>query len=217
ASTASNVLIANNFVFDVGTLGSATVANNGHGINIVNGGGFAILHNSVNMGATQATGTTSALRVSSAVTTAGALDVRNNIFANTTGAGASRYAVHSDAPASVFAAINFNNYFSGGSVGFLGGDHNTIAQWRVATGQDQQSVATDPSWVSATDLHLQPASPMIGAGTAIAAVGTDIDGQPRPPTAPAIGADEFGVTVTAVVGTGQGSITPATQEVAPGE
>ncbi|HEX8250183.1 MAG TPA: Calx-beta domain-containing protein, partial [Pyrinomonadaceae bacterium] len=191
-STASNVTIANNFVYDVTALGSATLTSNGFGINVASGAGYKIYHNSVNLNTNQGSGTTAAMFVNAAVTTAGALDVRNNIFANTQTAGATRYAFYSAAANTVYSAIDFNDYFSTGSVGFLGGARATIEEWRTATGQDANSKAVDPLFVSPTDLHLQAGSPMINMGTTIAGITTDIDGQTRD-AMPDIGADEFSV------------------------
>ena len=190
-SPAANVTIANNFLWDIAATGSATVALNGHGINIIGAGagGYRLYHNSINMNATQASGTTSALHVSGP-TAAGALDVRNNIFANTAGTGATRRSVHSVAAATVYVPINYNDYFSTGSVGFIGGvDRPTLADWQTGTGQDANSKAVDPLFVSPTDLHIQPTSPMINMGVAGTGITTDIDGQPRDAT-PDIGADE---------------------------
>jgi hypothetical protein len=191
-SAAANVTVANNFIWDVAAAGSATVALNGHGINIIaaGAGGYRFYHNSINMSATQASGTTSALHVSGP-TAAGALDVRNNIFANTAGAGATRFAVHSTAAATVYTPIDYNDYFSTGSVGFIGGvDRPTLADWQTGTGQDANSKAVDPLFVSPTDLHIQPMSPMINMGVTGTGITTDIDGQTRD-AMPDIGADEF--------------------------
>ncbi len=216
-TAAANVLIANNFIYDVAAVGSATLPNNGHGINFngVGAGGYRIYHNSVNVNTNQGSGTTSAMLVRAAGT--GGLDIRNNIFANTQTAGATRYAFYSEAAASVYSSINFNDYFSTGSVGFLGGARATLAEWQTATGQDANSVAVDPLFVSATDLHLQSGSPMINAGTPVVEVTTDIDGDPRSATTPDIGADEFSTvgqpgslqfsSATYSVGEGDGTVT----------
>ena len=193
-STASNVTVANNFVYDVTALGSATLASNGFGINVASGAGYKIYHNSVNLNTNQTSGTTAAMIVQSTVTAAGALDVRNNIFANTQTAGATRYAFYSGAANTVYSSIDFNDYFSTGSLGFLGGARATIEEWRTATGQDANSKAVDPLFVSPTDLHLQAGSPMINMGTTIAGITTDIDGQTRDAT-PDIGADEVVLTL----------------------
>ena len=71
----------------------------------------------------------------------------------------------------------------------------TLANWQGAltTPQDANSIQADPLYVSITsDLHISSASPNIDAGTTIAGVTDDIDGQVRPNGAAYdIGADEF--------------------------
>lgn len=195
-STASNVTVANNFISDVAALGSATLASNGFGINVASGAGYKIYYNSVNLNTNQGSGTTAAMLVQAAVTTAGGLDVQDNIFANTQTAGATRYAFYSGAAATVYTPINYNDYFSTGSVGFLGSARATLADWQTATGQDVNSAAVDPLFVSATDLHLQAASPVANLGTPIAGITDDIDGNPRSVTTPEMGADELPVVAT---------------------
>lgn len=199
STTTTNVLIANNFIWDIQAAGSATVTSNGHGITIngaVTTGGFKIYHNSINLNTNQASGTTAALNITSAVVAAGAIDLRNNILANTQTAGATRFSVFTAAAANVFAAIDYNDYFSTGSVGSLGGVvRPTLADWQTATGQDANSEAVDPLFVSPTNLHLQPTSPLLGQGVSGTGVTTDIDGQTRD-TPPDIGADEIPATAT---------------------
>ena len=190
-STASNVTIANNFISDVAANGSATVTSNGFGMTFNGSGtGYNVYYNSINLNTDQTTAQTSAaLFVNSTFATAGALDVRNNNFVNTQTTGA-RYAVYSLAAASVFTTINYNDYFAQ-NVGFIGGTPRpTLADWQAGTGQDANSKAVDPLFVSATDLHLQATSPVLDSGTPIASVTDDIDGQTRSTTTPDIGADE---------------------------
>ncbi len=194
-STTSNLLIANNFVSDVASQGATGVlaTNNGYGIAIASGGGYNIYYNSVNMNTDQvnAASTTAALNITVAVTTAGSIDLRNNILVNTQTVG-TRYAVidNSTQGAAVFSTINYNDYFAQ-NVGFLTTPRTTLADWQTATGQDANSLAVNPLFVSATDLHLQAGSPVINAGTPIAGITTDIDGETRSATTPDIGADEF--------------------------
>lgn len=216
-STASGVTIANNFITDVAAIGSATVNSNGFGITFNGSGtGYNVYFNSVNMNTNQTTATLSAaLNVTTTFATAGALNVRNNIFANTQTTG-TRYAVYSTAAASVFAAIDYNDYFAQ-NVGFIGGNPRpTLADWQAATGQDANSKAVDPLFVSATNLHLQAGSPLIDAAVAGTGITTDIDGETRG-ALPDIGADEvsapaqpgtlqFGAT-TYTVGEAGGTVT----------
>lgn len=189
-STASNVTIANNFISDVATTGLATVNSNGFGMMFNGSGtGYNLYFNSINMNTNQGTGTTSAaMNVNSTFATAGALNVRNNIFANTQTTG-TRYGVYSTAAAGVFSSIDFNDYFAQ-NVGFLGVARATLTDWQTATGQDANSKAVDPLFVSATNLHLQMTSPMVGMAVTGTGITTDIDGEMRD-AMPDIGADEL--------------------------
>jgi hypothetical protein len=192
-STASNVTIANNFVSDVATLGSATLTSNGFGISFnstTGGSGYNVYFNSVNLNTNQgAAQTSAAMFVNSTFATAGALNVRNNIFANTQTTG-TRFAFYSLAAANVYTAIDYNDYFAQ-NVGFIGGSaRTTLTDWQTGTGQDANSKAVDPLFVSATNLHLQPSSPLLGMAVSGTGITTDIDGQTRE-TPPDIGADEL--------------------------
>jgi hypothetical protein len=96
---------------------------------------------------------------------------------------------------------NYNVLYAPGAGGVTGlfhlVDQPTLAAWRTATGQDAASISADPQFVSTTDLHINPsalmvdASPVNGAGTPIAGITDDFDGNPRNATTPDIGADEF--------------------------
>jgi len=191
-STAANVNIFNNFVWDVAAQGSATLTANGHGIYVPTGGGYNIRYNSVLLGTNQvnATGITAGIYISSSITTVASLDVRDNIFGNT-GTVGTRYAIYDQAATPAhYSTINFNDYFSSQNVGFMVSARVTLADWQAATLQDASSKAVDPLYISATNLHLQGTSTLIGAGTPIAGITTDIDGDTRNVTTPDIGADE---------------------------
>jgi subtilisin-like proprotein convertase family protein len=196
SSTASDVTVANNFVFDVASYGYAgvTQGDNGYGIMVQSGGGYKLYYNSVRMTTDQTatTGIPAAINIASGVTTVGSLDIRNNIFANTQTVG-TRYAIYSAAAANVFSNINYNDYYPGtGTLGFLGAAQATLGAWQTATGQDGNSISADPLFVSTTDLHItNPSSPAADTGTAGTGITIDIDGQTRDATTPDIGADEF--------------------------
>jgi len=190
-STASNVTVANNFISDIAATGSATIASNGFGMSFLGSGtGYNVYFNSINLNTNQSTAqTTAAIFVNSTFATAGAINLRNNILADTETTG-SRFAVYSLAAASVFTAIDYNDYFAQ-NLGFIGGSARvTLSDWQTATGGDVNSKAVDPLFVSATNLHLQPASPLLGMGVSGTGITTDIDGQTRD-TPPDIGADEI--------------------------
>jgi hypothetical protein len=191
-SNASGLRVYNNFLYEITGYGkAATVADNGHGIVVLTGGGYGIYYNSVHFAPTplqNVAGNTSCLYIGPNVT--GTLDIRNNIFSNRQTNG-NRYAIYNSLTSAVFSNINYNDYYSTGLVGFLTTPRATIAAWQAATGSDGNSAATNPIFISNTDLHLQLISPLNDQGTGIAGITTDIDGDARAGVTPDIGADEF--------------------------
>lgn len=92
---------------------------------------------------------------------------------------------------------NYNNFYpvsaTNGNVGFWNATATpTLANWQTASGQDANSKSKQVFFVSTTDLHLTGSS--IGdfdlAGTSIAGITTDIDGDTRDANFPYMGADE---------------------------
>lgn len=185
--------ITNNFISDIASNGSAgsTSADNGYGIMLDGGAGYKIYHNTVNMNTNQASpnGITAAMNIGPAVNTPGGIDLRNNILANTQTVG-TRYGLYNSSNASIFAFINYNDYFAQ-NVGFLGSDMATLATWQGVTSQDGNSSSADPIFVGASDLHLQAGSPMIDHAVTLPGITLDYDGDTRPSgIANDIGADE---------------------------
>ena len=207
SSTANTgMTIANNLVFDVNNLGtSATLSRNGHGIAVMTGGGYNLYYNTVSLNSTNL-GTTSgiiaALYIAPGVT---ALDIRNNIFANSQTLG-TRYAIYSDAPNTAFSTIDFNNYSSTGTaVGYLGSSRTGLADIVTGFGQNSSSLSVTPNFISTTNLHLVTSTNcgLDGRGTPISGITTDYDLDTRNATIPDIGADEFTSSFSASAGTAQ--------------
>jgi hypothetical protein len=156
--------------------------------------------------------------------------IGNNVVNNlgrlsTIGTGAAALAL--ETAASQLTSSNHNNLYcnsTGGGTNLVGKiastDYATMAAWRTASGQDAQSISADPLYVSTTNLHIRQdvVSPVSNAGTVVAAVTNDYDGDARDPSNPDIGADEFTVFVltTHVVGNGAIQINPAQAVYAPG-
>ncbi len=94
---------------------------------------------------------------------------------------------------------NFNNFYPEDSyVGYWNNaDAITLANWQTASGQDASSKSKLVNFVSATDLHLTGSSngDIDLAGTPIAGITTDIDGDVRSTTFPYIGADEGSIPI----------------------
>ncbi|MCB0275310.1 MAG: right-handed parallel beta-helix repeat-containing protein, partial [Calditrichaeota bacterium] len=66
----------------------------------------------------------------------------------------------------------------------------TLEQLQQATGQESHSLAVPPQYRALDDLHLAGRF-ADGAGLPFAGIATDIDGEPRDPQSPDIGADEY--------------------------
>ncbi|MFN7965607.1 MAG: hypothetical protein U0V87_07965 [Acidobacteriota bacterium] len=202
--TGSAVVIANNSIFDIQSYSDPSTSFSFQPVGImIDGttGGVSLYHNSINLfgahpGLSSAT-LQACLFVGASAT---ALDVRDNIFSisydNSSSSTDKSYAVYSNAPASSFTNINYNDYYATGTtgvLGFLGSDRTSLAAWQTATGQDAASVVGDPLFNSNTDLHINISgalSAVENVGTPIAGVTVDIDGDTRSVTTPDIGSDE---------------------------
>jgi hypothetical protein len=197
SSLSANTNVSNNFVSDIAGYGYAniTIGDNGYGIFVASGAGYGLYYNSVSMATEQtvATGFPAALNIASTVLLAGALDIRDNIFANSQTIGTNLYSVYCGAPKTVLSNINYNDYYSvtGPSLAYLGVGLANLAALQTATGQDVKSVSQNPVFNSLTDLHLNTSTvPYFLIGTPIAGITTDIDGDTRNATVPYMGADE---------------------------
>ncbi|HLM02941.1 MAG TPA: Calx-beta domain-containing protein, partial [Pyrinomonadaceae bacterium] len=218
-------LVANNFVYNVranGTSGDQVA-----GIGVAGGNGDRIVFNSLSLTgdvdpgvAAASTTYGNAIRINGANGTNNANFVvqNNSIYLDLSSSSTAAlrfYAITLSASTYSFGTggLNYNNYYINpanaqlrtGGLGTNTGsaittEFATLANWRTAltTPQDANSIQADPLYVSPTsDLHITPASPNESAGTTIAGVTDDIDGQTRPmgPT-PDIGADEIAPPAT---------------------
>jgi uncharacterized repeat protein (TIGR01451 family) len=135
------------------------------------------------------------------------MKVRNNIFANFTGAqtgSAKHYAWVTTSSTLVGAAGSVSNYNvlhvanpTNGYVGLTNAtDQASLANWQTAVSQDANSWSQDPRYVSATNLHISTTlrtpveSNAVVTSTGGITVSVDIDGEARSATTPDIGADE---------------------------
>jgi hypothetical protein len=190
-SVTANLNIVNNFISGIAssTGGQYDYNNAGHGIYFVKGNRINLYYNTVVLNVNQ-TGLSASLFISDGSN----LDIRNNIFYNSQTGSGLRYAVYSLTNRSVFSNINRNDYItsSGGTLGRLNNaDAATIADWRVATSQDGNSLSVAPSFVSASDFHLitNNTNNESLTGVTISGITTDIDGDTR--VKPYMGADEL--------------------------
>ncbi|KAA5533176.1 T9SS type A sorting domain-containing protein [Taibaiella lutea] len=199
AGASSNINVYNNFISDVASSGSATIASNAYGIAIGAGSGYNIGYNSVNMNTdptTTATGYQAALYIASGIT---GLNIRNNIFAHTAANTTNKFSVYSVSANPGTSVINYNDYYTtAANLAYAGSNQTTLANVQTNLQNalnNSKNVA--PVFVAATDLHLVAANAsnianLAGAATPIAGVTVDYDNNARG-TLPTIGAHELSV------------------------
>ena len=206
AGSVSNVF--NNFIYNLNSASTATATRRIIGIFSQDTFTAAasthnIQNNSVRIAPTNLATSNAAFEIFSSTPV---FNVRNNIFANFTGAqtgAASHYCWASTSSSSIGgpgSASDFNDlYIDNTANGFVGRgamtDFATLANWQTilpGAGPDDNSISVNPLFTSPTNLHLTLTSPAIDTGTTIASVPVDIDGDSRPHGAAAydIGADE---------------------------
>ncbi|MFC2111514.1 right-handed parallel beta-helix repeat-containing protein, partial [Bacteroidota bacterium] len=116
------------------------------------------------------------------------VNLANNIFSNTAGG----YAAYFSNPAGI-STLDYNNYYTTGpTLAYWSGNRSNLTALQTVSGKDANSLSVDPTFNSATDLHTS--NPFLNnAGTPIAVITDDIDGETRSTTSPDIGADEFDI------------------------
>ena len=201
----TNITIRNNVVKHVRATADASSTYWGIGIGIEGATtGVNVYYNTVNLYDTLVGYTSATIHAAFAVltSTAALLDVRDNVFVNTFNNVNSTtdrsYAIYSTAPNTAYTFINYNDYYASGAagaLGYLGAEITTLTAWQTATGQDANSIASNPQFVSNTDLRPLDTSPLLNAGTPIAGITTDILGATRNVTTPTIGAYEMPVYI----------------------
>lgn len=209
----STVIVNNMITIGTDTSGvSSTSANEYNGILKSGNGANKFYFNSVNIAGT---GVTSRVVNSYGFkrTVTGLDTLQNNIFANNrsnTFTGGSHYSISLNND-SIFSGKN--NLFGNGN-GYMTGllnatNANSLFDWFTAAHVDSNSLAVNPNFLSAVNIHINSAfvSSLESAGYTIAGYATDYDNDVRPgpigsihggATAPDIGADEFDGSLIAV-------------------
>lgn len=216
----TGLTIANNFISDIKSGGWNTLDSpddNGIGISVVSGGGYKFYYNTVHINTSNTSSSVS--NQSSALfiynlTSIVNLEFKNNIFANTAPHGTNFTVVTQGNPLTQIASSNTNAFYSStNNFGKISSTNiNSLAAWQTASGQDLGSVETNPQFVSTTDLHLGPNSPLDALATPLPGFTADIDFEPRNVTNPDIGADEF-TPPNCTSATNAGTITSSLLEI----
>ncbi|MBI5646464.1 MAG: right-handed parallel beta-helix repeat-containing protein [Ignavibacteriae bacterium] len=122
------------------------------------------------------------------------VDVRNNTIKNSSASTTYNLLWYSYGTTFTGGSnFNYNNWFSSAPTNtyiayYNGTYYNTVPAFLAASNQPN-SINIDPGYVSATDLHMDNNRRLVRKGTALG-VANDLDGDPRNPTTPSIGADE---------------------------
>lgn len=140
-----------------------------------------VYHNSVNVTSTSTSGRP--LFISAL---GSQVNVLNNIFNNESNG----YAIYFSSSASL-NNVDYNLLYTQGSnlAYYVLGPYATLADYQNISGLDSNSLSFAAPFVSSTDLHVTPV--VNETGTALASVPFDIDGDPRDPVRPDVGADEI--------------------------
>ncbi|MCX6210020.1 MAG: hypothetical protein NTZ59_11150 [Bacteroidetes bacterium] len=210
----ANNIVYNNQVCDVSAFGIGTTNLIIHGIIATIGSTTAasttnpiwrIYNNSVNLTTpnTSPNNGSSAFSVSLAnAANAGCMDVKNNIFANNISSSSGNinyyaYFNFTATTANAFWGLDNNAYYTANSN--LGSNNPSLivnlAGLRTSTGREANGIFAQPTFTSATDLHLSLVSgnaAINNGGTPLTSfVSTDIDGNSRSTSFPDMGADEI--------------------------
>ena len=181
AESDARALVANNFIQVGGTRGA-------HGIQTRESDFLNIYHNNVHVNSTSVDYT------SWANFNYGGSNIRlcNNIFANF-GDG---FAMGQNGDGldieGIITYSDHNDFYTTGDALMDYPWAEDLEAWQIAFGTDSNSISVDPVYTSDIDLHIHNEL-LDDAGTPIANITTDIDGENRDPLHPDIGADEFSV------------------------
>jgi hypothetical protein len=205
----ASISITNNVIRDMRGYAVSSLGNQYGGIGIfVNAGatGLKIINNTIAQINSAIVGTCILINSADATVEKLVNNILHNSISNTNSC-----CLYINNPNNIInAQVDHNNYYvlPIGKIGYYTAARSTFDAWRTATGKDVNSFNTNPTFVSDTDLHLQPGalSYLESSGINVEELDTDFDGDSRPGPAGSIhgggtgydiGADEFdGIQVT---------------------
>lgn len=187
-------VIANNVVYNMNSLGGNA------GIALSGVQGVNIYHNTISLenANTFCGGCMGAYGIYQHLQPASDVSVKNNIITISGTGDAAQQPLHFDDTLSGVEFNNNNYFFSDGTSGatnitFMGGiSYETLLDWQVAIGAEQNSVSSDPQYVDVVNGNLAPGNVNIDNLGQIVNIATDINGVVRSTISPDMGAYEFG-------------------------
>ena len=158
---------------------------------IANSDNLQIYYNTVHRSRVSETNSSPAFKVNFC----NSIDIKNNIFSNE----GNQYAV--DIRNLTSSNVDNNCYYTTwDKLGYWNQERIDLDAIKSVSGMNEHSVSAYPGFVSYKDSHVT-ATALDSAGVPLTGITEDIDGDPRDPQYPDIGADEFGA-VPPPVGTG---------------
>ncbi len=167
-------VISNNFIHLDGSI-------EGWALQVYASTNLLVAHNSVNVTNTHANTTAFQVNFNYSVRS------YNNIFVNMNAGTAMRRT-----SSATNLTSDFNNYYVSAArlIQDWNSDYATLPLFVTATSLDSNSLSEDPQFTDTTDLHAANVN-LDGSGMPVPQVTEDFDKEPRNPTNPDIGADEF--------------------------
>ncbi len=186
APFAAPTRVVNNVIYNMNGIGTT------YGIQNTGGDNCQMYFNTINLNVVPSTGLT---RGFFQTTLATGIDFRNNIVNVTRGGSGVAHCLYFNTTTSTITS-NRNLLYTanGASVGFYSTSQATLANWQTvnSSAYDQNSVFTDPSFISSTGPLLIPnAGAANNIAAPIAGISTDYLGLSRDPVNPDPGAFEF--------------------------
>jgi len=193
APTGATNIVANNVIYNINGQGSAYGIYNGYSANA------SYYHNTISIDNNNGSSTFNTLAGFYQSGTTSELKFINNIITVTAPALSPKYAIYEGSTGTEIVANNNDYYVKGGgaantnNTGYFGANYTTLADWKIATGQDAASVSMDPIYADAANGNLAPAIVQMDNTGVPVGITNDILGVLRSTTKPDIGAYEIDI------------------------